>query len=332
MRLEPMSAPVVASGPRGSVIAAGNWVTGTREFTESGLPGIEVLSDGYLEHVDARGRVAAQRKLPPLWMTSVLQNGDTTFIMEQETDVDASSLAFDLSVRVVGPEGRPERRVSLVKSGTQVAGPLVALPDGGIVVGVPSGATKGAEESSRFIWLSADGSPRFTREVVGVTRNFGVNDGLVMVATATGSIAVALRCLRETRLLQDEAAPVTLPGTEFSKETHDLCLWHYDEQGRPHGARRVRRLGYLSLETLVRLHDGELWLLGHADDRARLWRFDAAWNARGEVSIPAEVSRIADLVVHSNGDVVALVVLKKSGKDERQAAPRFALARVPSPK
>lgn len=328
MRLAPMSVPVVANGPSGSVIAAGTWVTGTREFEESGVPGLEVLSDGYLQHIDERGSVAAQHELPPLWAHSALQNGDATFILEQESDPNTSALAFHVSLRVVGPAARPERHVPLVTSGPQVAGSMVALPDGGIVVGVPFGVMEGAEPSSQFIWLSADGSPRFTREVIGATRNFGVDDALAMVATANGSIAVALRCLGETRLLQVGAAPITLAGTEFSEETHDLCLWHYDAQGRPHGARRVRRLGYLSVETLVQLHNGDLLLLGQADDRVHLWRFDAAWTARGEVPIPEDVISIADLVVLTNGDLMALVKLKKLAKDGEPAAPGFALARV----
>lgn len=325
MRLEPMSVPVVASGPNGSVVAAGNWVTGTRELNDAIVPSLEIQSDGYLQHIDARGSISGQRKLPPLWMQSVLQNDAATFILEQEDDPDASSLSFRLSVRIVGLDARPERHVSLTTSGSQVAGPMVALPDGGIVVGAPFGvieADAGSEESSQFIWLAADGSPRFTREVVGATRTFSINDGLAMVATAKGSIAVALRCLGETRLLQAGPAPTILPGTEFTKETHDLCLWHYDQQGQAHGAQRLRRLGYLSIATLIEVPNGELWLLGNADDRAHLWRFDAAWTARGELPIPDEVSSIQDLVVLSNRDILALVALKNSG---------FALAQLPKP-
>lgn len=328
MRVGAMSAPVVGSGPEGSVIVAGDWVTGTREFTESGLPGLEVLSDGYLQHIAAGGSVARQRKLPPLSAKGVLQNGDTGFILEQESDPNTSDLAFHVSVRVVGSAGQSELRVPLVSAGPQVAGPMVALPHGGIVVAAPFGVLEGFEAFSRFIWLSQDGAPRFTREVAGATRNFGANDGLAMLATANGSIAVAFRCLGETRLLQVGAPPITLAGTAFSEETHDLCLWHYDGQGRPHGAQRIRRLGYLSVETLVERPDGELLLLGHADDRPRLWRFDAAWSARGEVPVPEEVDWIADLVLLSNGDVVALVALKKPGIDADHTAPRFALAQV----
>ncbi len=337
MRIGAFERPVAASGPEDSVLVVGNRVTGVGTIQDESLgPIVEISTEGVLRQLDPQGKVVRERILPSLWMSSVLHSGKTSFILEHQDDPNAGKLAYDLSLRVVGSE---EREVGLIRSGSQVACPIVALPDGGMLVGAPFGVMTGPEQTSQFIWLSVDGSRRFTREVVGATRSFGDNDSLAMAITTTGSVAVAMRCLFETQLQQPDTHPIVLSGTAFEKETHDLCLWQYDLQGRVLGARRIRRLGYIWLQRLLRLPSGELWLVGsvappkgRGPSQPRIWRFNEEWDLLGEVKSPQQVDELLDVVLLSNGDVMALVLLKQAAHAEEEAEPsfRYALARIPS--